>query len=1634
MRIPGPFSWSLSSSPLLAVGLVGCLLAGACEIVGPSNAFDPAAPLETQARARIEVTVVDIAGDPLIEGVTVVAQSATGDVPGVVDDGVFAAADLLPGSWTVIVSSAQYTPVTRDIVVGAGVTRALDVVLAPLPDDAAFAGTITGTARKESQVTVEAADHSGVIVEVFDGPDSTGIRAVTNALGRYDIVILPGRYSLAFSAPEHEPQTRDNVDVAAGRETANEPVTLEVNPGSIDGVVTLEDLDATDDVAPSPAGATIALVGGAVTTTAAADGSYRITGLPPGNQALRFSFADHVSVEVPVLVRSGSTAPIAGVTLQRARGVVFGVVEVAGAADGSGVLVEAEGSGVVDVTGLDGAFSLTLPTGTWDIVASRPGSTRARAVVTVAAGAAVDADVLTLNPNVGVLEINGGDLLTNDAAVVLGLDEPGASRVRASEDPTLLTGTIDVAYPADGRVPFTLSAGDGVKSIFVQVEDGDGELKSLSGTITLDTTAPTVDSVVVDDGDGITPSLSITVSVLSDDAEEMAVATDGAVDSELFSPFAPVSIALLPAVDGEKTVCVVVRDRADNRAPPLCTTVILESSIPATPNLTVNGVLADDMVISPETARNFRIGVIPFSGDSADVDFVEGTITSQDAVLGIVSRDVLIDCETVSGAALCGGPLGVPLALFFAVNAGDEVRPNLIQLRARDIAGNVSSEASLLVVVDDKAPKAPTPTNARCATPGPLNSCPARIYETNNVNADSFTLRLREVPIQIDRTFNEYRVAQTVGADVDVTDADFAPTASVDNIVFALTQGAPLNGLPPSSTCNPLRCTNHLFLLAIDQAGNRGPLVRIDVVEDSSPPTRPTVAPRGGIQRGDIAELRLVEPARDRDGAGGADEVFAYEIKEGIDGAFEGVPDGQPVAGPWSLGVLTDDVSEVCVRGVDAAGNVGIEDCVLVEEQTTRHPVRTEVSDRRVALAGDTMVVQVQQTVLVRNVGDEDLTSSDDIVGGMNLNNVGRLQLAARFDNASGDDVVDLLVDHDLESSGNGTQSLQFFPGVTSSTQASARRNICGLGADTDGATLVFARGTRIVQATRAQAEAVAANNNTCDNTVGTVIADVLPAAGLCAETGVRVQGNVMVWCEGNGVIKRRTNSAAAVILSSAGAAVNQGVLSPSRGLQQPLVTTTATYFAQATGSNAPTIRRVVHGSTTVVDTGIAVGGLQDAEGDTVVYQALTSGGVSVDIAVVDTAIAGAQQRLLTNDLAPQGGAVIDSGRVAFTDLASLTEDIALVDLTTSRWLSATSEAETFPVIGDGVATWVTFDGDVTVRSRVEDLAAGTAREVELVRINLLDLSQSIYSFFGGTILGPPTLSAGGRSVFLLKQNAATFALRAIDVDVNPVAPALLGNLRAINSSGGESAAAYGLSADARALVFVDDANNLRFNRLSGTAVQANGVLATFPAVNPQNLTTVVPFVDVELSGANGITVAQVGNSPVGGFGDDRRSNVGNLTCYPHSAAGVLAGPAGGRVITRGGVALAARAPAIATVGALTFMAYQDVVAGQNARNHVCQLTCNATTATCTNDVAIGKTGDGQPRISRTGLVAFIGFDRTNAGDVVLYDVATNRQRRLTGEGGDEPPRDLVEIFDDRVIWSDARLGTFDLWEANIER
>jgi hypothetical protein len=385
---------------------------------------------------------------------------------------------------------------------------------------------------------------------------------------------------------------------------------------------------------------------------------------------------------------------------------------------------------------------------------------------------------------------------------------------------------------------------------------------------------------------------------------------------------------------------------------------------------------------------------------------------------------------------------------------------------------------------------------------------------------------------------------------------------------------------------------------------------------------------------------------------------------------------------------------------------------------------------------------------------------------------------------------------------------------------------------------------------------------------------------------------------------------------------------------------------------------------------------LEDAEGDRVAFLEVADDGVGIDVLVADFSRDPAQVIQVTDDVNPQEAVALDGNRLAFVDFTSLSQDIALADLTSSRWLVASPAAEFQSAAGTDLVVFASADTSLGVFARATGGPNGD---------------------FDGVVLN--------------------LDLRAIDIDGDLSAVVLSSELLPIDAGGEDGTAAYGASPDGDALVFVDAARALRFGRLGAAGLSATTVLTTVPV-------TPVPFVDTELVDNVGTTVAQVGN--VGG--DLRRNATGTLQCIAHDGAGVVTSPA--RTIRRNGVDLtAARAPVIASVGGKVFMAYQD--GGGAVRTRVCELNCAAAGApTCSNDVALGVVGDAAPRISRSGLVVWVTQARSNFGDVAGYDVRSDRAILLTGVDGEEAPRSDVDVNGDRVIWADGRLGDFDIWES----
>ncbi|HXH80078.1 proprotein convertase P-domain-containing protein [Nocardioides sp.] len=134
------------------------------------------------------------------------------------------------------------------------------------------------------------------------------------------------------------------------------------------------------------------------------------------------------------------------------------------------------------------AFDGTDPNGTWQLFAADTVSGDFARI----GGWSLDIEWDDAAGPVGSVSINAGAATTKSTAVTLSLSatdpapSTGVTQMRFSNDGT----TYSAFQPYATTAAWSLSAGDGVKTVFAQFKDGVGNVTTVSDTITLDTTVP----------------------------------------------------------------------------------------------------------------------------------------------------------------------------------------------------------------------------------------------------------------------------------------------------------------------------------------------------------------------------------------------------------------------------------------------------------------------------------------------------------------------------------------------------------------------------------------------------------------------------------------------------------------------------------------------------------------------------------------------------------------------------------------------------------------------------------------------------------------------------------------------------------------------------------------------------------------------------------------------------------------------------------------------------------------------------------------------------------------------------------------------------------------------------------------
>ena len=196
------------------------------------------------------------------------------------------------------------------------------------------------------------------------------------------------------------------------------------------------------------------------------------------------------------------------------------------------------------------------------------------------------------------------DVTLNLTATDVGV---GVNQVRAAnsagvDGSGVLNGAGATSFSWTSTVPWTIPAGDGTKTVYVQFQDGAGNWSSpVSDDILLDTTGP-AGSVSINGGAGTTNDTAVTLDVTATDAgvgvvSNVRIANAGTMSGGLLSDASAVTSAyaatkdwnLAPGPDGPRTVWVQWQDSLGNWSGASTDSINVADTVAPIGNVVING-------------------------------------------------------------------------------------------------------------------------------------------------------------------------------------------------------------------------------------------------------------------------------------------------------------------------------------------------------------------------------------------------------------------------------------------------------------------------------------------------------------------------------------------------------------------------------------------------------------------------------------------------------------------------------------------------------------------------------------------------------------------------------------------------------------------------------------------------------------------------------------------------------------------------------------------------------------------------------------------------------------------------------------------------------------------------------------
>ncbi|MFZ5441825.1 MAG: carboxypeptidase regulatory-like domain-containing protein [Myxococcota bacterium] len=724
-------------------------------------------------------------------------------------DGSFRFDDVTPGLYAIDLRIQGFSPlVVPNVRVNSGQT--VDVgILAPV-----FRQTSSGaTGMIRGRVTNAAGGAVLGTKVLFYLPSSSDplVTAVADADGAFDAQVTSGTWRLLAQHPWYLDGTKDNVEVAEGQtvDLRMDPIVLQIRPGTVTGTV----LKAAEDGTTTPAeGALVSLSTGTNQATTDAMGAYTINNVVAGSHQLTVTLAEYDDARGPrlVTVQPNVTTTVDPIQLELLRAMVRGTVETADGAPADSVYVALTpgGFGAVAATGQVAShaqFVLTgIPYGDYTVSFTKSGYFRATTQVRVRSPL-VSVPNVVLAPQSGDFVIDDDDpdskptyTRTRNVKLVF-TSAAAATEVRASEDQNFAGATFQ---PYMNNLPTTLSSGEGLKTVFVQLKDANGVVgPTLSSTITLDTTPPPAPIVTLDStGAGptgvkfTTSNVTLPLRVIASDSltgiAGMRLAGDptlvmGQLPTALLQFDTNTSFTRSTTVDGVQSVYVQVIDLAGNASMLGTDTVVVDRTLPSGsltltrgPQATANGYTNQPMVEAALSAGQEPDG-------------------------GVVQVKLANDTGAQLDSALYQGLR--PSLSWFLDTSSEGVKTVYAQFR--DTAGNVSAPVSATITYDVTPP---APVSAT-VTPAVTRSTSVVVNVTGPTTELSAT---QAITVSENPTFT---AAGTVGP---------MPFPGTGQVPFTLSSG---DG------------PRTIYVRFKDHAGNTS-IATAQVTLDQTPPTTPTFA------------------------------------------------------------------------------------------------------------------------------------------------------------------------------------------------------------------------------------------------------------------------------------------------------------------------------------------------------------------------------------------------------------------------------------------------------------------------------------------------------------------------------------------------------------------------------------------------------------------------------------------------------------------------------------------------------------------------------------------------------------------------------------------------------------------------